>query len=92
MQKGKLKWFNDRKGFGFLINDNGEDVFVHYSQIKKDGFKTLKEDNIIEYDEIVTDKGLQAQNVTIFLNSTNNTFFPEIQFPKPIHRNNSNRK
>lgn len=65
MQKGKLKWFNDRKGFGFLINDNGEDVFVHYSQIKKDGFKTLKEDNIIEYDEIVTDKGLQAQNVTI---------------------------
>ena len=65
MQKGKLKWFNDRKGFGFLINDNGEDVFVHYSQIKKDGFKTLKEDDIIEYDGIVTDKGLQAQNVTI---------------------------
>ena len=65
MQKGKLKWFNDRKGFGFLINDNGEDVFVHYSQIKKDGFKTLKEDDIIEYDEIVTEKGLQAQNVTI---------------------------
>ena len=65
MQKGKLKWFNDRKGFGFLINNNGEDVFVHYSQIKKDGFKTLKEDDIIEYDEIVTDKGLQAQNVTI---------------------------
>ena len=65
MQKGKLKWFNDRKGFGFLINDNGEDVFVHYSQIRKDGFKTLKEDDIIEYDEIVTDKGLQAQNVTI---------------------------
>ena len=54
MQKGKLKWFNDRKGFGFLINDNGEDAFVHYSQIKKDGFKTLKEDDIIEYDEIVT--------------------------------------
>ena len=65
MQKGKLKWFNDRKGFGFLINNNGEDVFVHYSQIKKDGFKTLKEDDIIEYDEIVTDKGLHAQNVTI---------------------------
>ena len=65
MQKGKLKWFNDRKGFGFLINNNGEDVFVHYSQIKKDGFKTLKEDDIIEYDEIVTEKGLQAQNVTI---------------------------
>lgn len=65
MQKGKLKWFNDRKGFGFLINNNGEDVFVHYSQIRKDGFKTLKEDDIIEYDEIVTDKGLQAQNVTI---------------------------
>ena len=61
MQKGKLKWFNDRKGFGFLINNNGEDVFVHYSQIKKDGFKTLKEDDIIEYDEIVTDKGLQSR-------------------------------
>ena len=62
MQKGKLKWFNDRKGFGFLINDNGEDVFVHYSQIKKDGFKTLKEDDIIEY-EILAEKYIDKNTI-----------------------------
>lgn len=65
MKTGKLKWFNDRKGFGFLVNENGEDVFIHFSQIQCEGFKTLKDGDILEYEEINTDKGLQAHNVSV---------------------------
>lgn len=65
MKIGKLKWFNDKSGFGFIINEEGEDVFVHYSQIQCDGFKTLKDGDILEYEEISTPKGLQAQHVVI---------------------------
>ena len=54
MKIGKLKWFNDKKGFGFITNDEGKDVFVHYSQIRYDGFKTLKDGDILEYEEINT--------------------------------------
>lgn len=65
MKIGKLKWFNDKKGFGFITNDEGKDVFVHYSQIRYDGFKTLKDGDIFEYEEINTAKGLQAKNVVV---------------------------
>lgn len=65
MKIGKLKWFNDKKGFGFITNDEGKDVFVHYSQIRYDGFKTLKDGDILEYEEINTTKGLQAKNVVV---------------------------
>ena len=65
MKIGKLKWFNDKKGFGFITNDEGKDVFVHYSQIRYDGFKTLKDGDILEYEEINTAKGLQAKNVVV---------------------------
>lgn len=65
MKIGKLKWFNDKKGFGFITNDEGKDVFVHYSQIRYDGFKTLKDGDIFEYEEINTAKGLQAKNVIV---------------------------
>ena len=65
MKTGKLKWFNDSKGFGFLVNENGEDVFIHFSQIQCEGFKTLKDGDILEYEEINTDKGLQAHNVSV---------------------------
>lgn len=65
MKIGKLKWFNDKKGFGFITNDEGKDVFVHYSQIQYDGFKTLKDGDILEYEEINTAKGLQAKNVVV---------------------------
>jgi len=65
MKIGKLKWFNDKKGFGFIMNYEGKDVFVHYSQIRYDGFKTLKDGDILEYEEINTAKGLQAKNVVV---------------------------
>ncbi len=61
--KGVVKWFNDSKGYGFITNANGEDVFVHYSAIEGEGFKTLVEGQEVEYDEQTGPKGLQAQNV-----------------------------
>ena len=61
---GVVKWFNDSKGYGFITNANGEDVFVHYSAIQGEGFKTLAEGQEVEYDQQVGPKGLQAANVT----------------------------
>ncbi|MBS7020492.1 MAG: cold-shock protein [Firmicutes bacterium] len=65
MKLGTIKWFNNEKGFGFIINDKNEDVFVHYSQIKCDGYKTLSEGDQVKYEEVETDKGLQAHNVEV---------------------------
>ncbi|MEK6590151.1 MAG: cold-shock protein [Nitrospinota bacterium] len=66
MAKGKVKWFNESKGYGFIKQDNGEDVFVHFSAIKGEGFKTLKEGQEVEFDVKEGDKGLQAVNVKSF--------------------------
>lgn len=60
---GKVKWFNDTKGFGFITRDTGEDVFVHYSAIDGDGFKTLIEGQEVEFEVKDGPKGLQAANV-----------------------------
>lgn len=65
MPRGRVKWFNDDKGFGFIEQDEGEDVFVHYSVIDMDGFKTLSEGSEVEFDMVRGDKGLQATRVTI---------------------------
>jgi cold shock protein len=64
MAKGVVKWFNDSKGFGFIEQDNGEDVFVHFSAIQGDGFKSLAEGDSVEFDVQKGPKGLQAANVT----------------------------
>lgn len=64
MAIGKVKWFNDAKGFGFIEAEDGVDVFVHYSAITAEGFKTLREGQTVNYDSIDTDKGRQAANVT----------------------------
>ena len=63
MSKGIIKWFNNEKGYGFINGKNDEDIFVHYTSIKIDGYKTLSEGQEVTYMLIKTDKGLQATNV-----------------------------
>lgn len=63
MAKGKVKWFNDAKGYGFIEQDSGDDVFVHFTAIQSDGFKTLAEGQEVEFDITSGQKGPQAANV-----------------------------
>ena len=64
MNKGKVKWFNNQKGYGFISDENAGDVFVHYSGLNMEGFKTLDEGQEVEYEVIDGQKGPQAVNVT----------------------------
>lgn len=63
MPKGRIKWFNEKKGFGFISQDDGDEVFVHYSSIKQEGFKTLDEGDEVEFEVAPGRKGLQAVDV-----------------------------
>ena len=63
MASGKVKWFDNRKGFGFIAQESGQDVFVHFSSIQGEGFKTLNEGDEVIFDVIPGDRGLKAQNV-----------------------------
>ena len=60
---GNVKWFNNEKGFGFITIEDGEDVFVHYSAIQGDGFKTLEEGQAVEFDVVASERGDQAATV-----------------------------
>jgi CspA family cold shock protein len=63
MSKGRVKWFNEQKGFGFISRDDGDDLFVHFSSIKQDGFKVLREGDEVEFEVAQGKKGLQAIDV-----------------------------
>ena len=63
MAKGNVKWFNESKGFGFVTQENGTDVFAHYSAIKGNGFKTLAEGDSVSFDVVEGDKGPKAENI-----------------------------
>ena len=60
---GQVKWFDPKKGFGFIVGPEGQDVFVHYSQIVGDGFRSLKDGETVDYELVEGDKGWQAQEV-----------------------------
>ena len=64
VKQGTVKWFNQKKGFGFLEREEGEDVFVHFSSITGEGFKTLNEGDAVEFELEKTDKGFEAKNVS----------------------------
>lgn len=66
--RGTVKWFNYQKGYGFIIDSEGNDVFVHYSGLNMEGFKALQEGQKVEFDVIDTEKGRQAMNVTVVVN------------------------
>jgi CspA family cold shock protein len=65
MAQGKVRWFNLQKGFGFIGQIGGPDVFVHYSEIQTEGFKKLDEGDVVKFDVVNGAKGLQAQNVVV---------------------------
>src|SRR5678815_2794102 len=63
MPTGNVKWFDSKKGFGFIINPEGKDVFVHFSSIEGDGFRSLKDGETVDYEQVQGEKGLLAQHV-----------------------------
>jgi CspA family cold shock protein len=63
MEQGTVKWFNDAKGYGFITRANGEDVFVHFSAIQAEGFRSLQEGQAVEFNVVKGNKGWQAENV-----------------------------
>ncbi len=65
MARGSVKWFNNQKGYGFITGEDGKDVFVHFSGLNMEGFKTLEENQTVEYDVVDGEKGPQATNVTV---------------------------
>lgn len=64
MERGKIKWFDAQKGYGFIERENGTDIFVHFSAIVMDGYKTINEGVNVQFDIVEGEKGLQASNVT----------------------------
>ena len=64
--EGQVKWFNNKKGYGFIVRDDANDVFVHHTAINMEGFRTLRQGDSVAYDLYETDKGPQAQNVVRF--------------------------
>ena len=72
MSEGIVKWFNAQKGFGFIATEDGRDIFVHFSDVKCDGFKTLNENDTVAFDIVEGEKGLRAENVVVVSSSKGN--------------------
>ena len=79
MVQGKVKWFNSQKGFGFIEQESGPDLFVHYSAVKGDGFKNLAENDVVEFEVIKGPKGDTATDVTVISRSAE----PSSEKPRP---------
>lgn len=62
---GKVKWFDSKKGYGFIVGEEGQDVFVHYTSINGEGFRSLRDGELVSYDLVKSDKGHQARNVSL---------------------------
>ncbi len=62
---GKVKWFNSNKGWGYITCEDGKDVFAHFSQIQKDGYKSLEENQSVEFDVVEDEKGFHAENIVV---------------------------
>lgn len=69
--QGIVKWFNNEKGYGFIEHEENKDIFVHYSSIILDGYKSLSEKDVVEFELVETDKGLQAKNVRLIKETIN---------------------
>lgn len=80
MSQGKVKWFNARKGYGFIAGEDGQDIFVHYASISSEGYKTLNEGQDVSYDVVKGEKGLRAENVVPV--SPGNEHAPDEQAPE----------
>ena len=65
MNTGKVKWFNAEKGYGFITGEDGKDIFVHYSSINQDGYRSLEEGQTVTYESVESPRGIQAANVTV---------------------------
>ncbi|WDL99708.1 cold-shock protein [Alicyclobacillus sp. ALC3] len=65
MERGTVKWFNSEKGYGFITVDGGNDIFVHFSAIQADGYRSLEEGQIVEFEVVQGQRGLQAENVVV---------------------------
>ncbi|STX28728.1 cold shock protein; Qin prophage [Legionella beliardensis] len=65
VETGRVKWFNEKKGFGFIVNQNGDDIFIHYRDINGTGFLTLHENELVSYTVAKGPKGYKAQDVTV---------------------------
>ena len=63
-EKGTVKWFNEKKGWGFIVGDSGDEVFAHYSEIEGEGFKTLKKGEEVDFMKVKTDKGFYAKEIS----------------------------
>jgi len=78
MQTGKVKWFNSEKGYGFIESDDGQDVFVHFSAIQADGYRSLNEGDKVQFEVSEGDKGAQASSVTLVTDGTPAAEAPEV--------------